>query len=147
MAKKKLKEQKEMQTKVADHQVLFSAWISNLMEKDKQILTLSGLAIGLLVTFRSDVSKIDNVVFSIFWLVAGISFVISIVLVLLIFDTNSDYIKLLIRNEDKDNEDEDEDEIKFDKYLKWATRSAVGAFLLGVGLTYALAVYIVFCAS
>ena len=153
MANDKLKEQEKMQKRVADHQELLSAWMSNRMEMNKQILTLSGLAIGLLVTFRSDVSEIDNDVFSSFWLVAGISFVVSIVVALLIFRMNSKYIGLIrdkIKNAD-DNKAVDEKKEKklerIDTCLKYATRFAVGLFLSGVVLTYGLTVYIVLFAS
>ena len=153
MANKKLKEQEKMQKRVADHQELLSAWMSNRMEMNKQILALSGLAIGLLVTFRSDVSKIDNDVFSYFWLAAGILFGFSIAVALLIFRMNSTYIELIrnkIKNAD-DNKAVDEEKEKklerIDSCLKRATPFAAGLFLSGVVLTYGLAMYIVFIAS
>lgn len=108
MAKDTLKEQEEMQKRVAYYQTLLSTWISNRMESDKQILTLSLALIGYLITFQSNIGDIYS---SILWVLAFLFFIASIGLVLSIFSQNCEYIEL-IQNEDEDKDDEK----KSDKY-------------------------------
>ena len=95
MAKNTLKNQEIMQKNVAFYQVLFTAWMSNRMEKDKQIVTLSALAVGLLMTFRSEINDIPSLFIVLF---AGGFFTSSMIVVLVIFKQNSDFIMLVIRD-------------------------------------------------
>ena len=124
-----IREQKE----IAYFQELISAWTATRMENDKQVLTLSALAIGLLVTFRSE---IDDVLAFCVWLLAGVSFLVSILLILLVFRQNSDYIAQIIR------ETHQGQEIDLDRALRRNTLWAHGLFAFGVFLTIMLAVYL-----
>lgn len=119
------------QKNVAFYQTFLSAWVSSRMEKDKQILTLSALAIGLLMTFRGELS--DVFAFTV-WLIAGFAFVASITIILLIFGQNGDYIEKIIR-------DDDGARVELEKSLHRKTFWAFGLFLVGVVLTIFLAVY------
>ena len=131
MAKDTLKEQEEMQKRVAYYQTLISTWISNRMELDKRILTLSLLTIGYLITFQSN---IDDIYSSILWFSAFGFFAFSIGLILLIFQQNCEYIETM------HNEDEDK-VISVDKSLELKTRLALYSFATGIGLTFTLAIY------
>lgn len=132
MTEEELKQQEEMHKKVVVHQELISTWTSNRMERDKQILTLSALAIGLLMTFRSEIDDIHSLVF---WLLAGIFFLVSIGLILWIFGQNSEYIMQLFKNEDE------EKVLKTDRSLEYKTHFVLWSFFVGVVLTCALAIY------
>jgi len=125
-------EQELLEKKVAFYQVFLSAWTASRMEKDKQVLTLSALAIGLLMTFRSE---LDDVLAFCVWLLAGVFFVISIVIILLIFSQNSDYIEQVIRDDGQGQE------VGVEKSLQRKTLWAFRFFVFGVILTVFLAVY------
>ena len=137
MSEEELKEQEKMLKKVAYYQELISTWSSNRMEIGKRILTLSGLAIGLLVTFGSEVSEIGDALSFIIWISASGFFIASMLIILHIFKQNSNYIMLLVQ---KDNQEKKE---KINKSLKCNMRLAVLFFFIGIGLTYFLAIYIV----
>ena len=123
----------EMLKRVARHQEYVAAWTSNRMEIGKRILTLSGLAFGFLMTFRSDID--DACSFSI-WVSAIVFFFVSMGLFLWIFWRNSDYIMLIVKKDD---------EKKKEKIRKSLTRNmffAVCLFVVGMILTFVLAMYI-----
>jgi len=125
-------QQELMHKNVAFYQTFLSAWTESRMEKDKQILTLSALATGLLMVFREELK--DVLSFCI-WLGAGTAFVAAIVVILLIFGQNSDYIEQIIRD---DNQIE---KLGIEKSLQRKTLWAFRLFVLGVVLTIMLAVY------
>lgn len=76
---------------------LYRAMLSNQLELDKQLLTLSTLAIGLLVgVFGTPQSTLEFVL----WIVASALFIFCIVLLLLIFERNSTYVQLLQEEHD-----------------------------------------------
>ena len=127
-------QQEFIQKKVAFYQSFLSAWIENRMEKDKQILILSALAIGLLMTFRDELPDVFSFCL---WLLSGFAFVIAIIIVLWIFRQNSDYIELLLINDD----DQSEEIKKLEKSLQKKTLWAFGLFILGIVLTISLAIY------
>lgn len=58
MSENELAKQELMEKHVAFYQTFLSAWTASRMEKDKQVLTLSALAIGLLTTFRSELDDV-----------------------------------------------------------------------------------------
>ena len=116
--------------RVAFYQTFLSAWTENRMEKDKQVLTLSGLAIGLLTTLRSET---DSSAFAFFvWILAGLSFISSIVLILRVFRKNTDYIETLLSDENQSRREDVEKELRCHTY--WAN----WLFVIGVVLTLIL---------
>ena len=140
MAKDTLKNQEIMQKNVSFYEVLFTAWMDNRMEKDKQILTLSALAIGLLMTFRSEIK--DFCSFFILAL-ASLSFTGSMIVVLGIFKKNSDYLMQLIRESNKrEQTDKEKKEIvDNERTLQSRTFLAFWLFIVGVGFTFILSAY------
>lgn len=78
---------------VAYYGALVEAWINTRMERDKQILTLSSLALGGLVAFQatglSDTWSLG------LWFFSSISFIIAIFLALIILSLNARYIQRL----------------------------------------------------
>ena len=145
MSKEELKKQEKMLKKVAYYQETISTWRSNRMELGKQIMTLSGLAIGLLATFRSEIN--DSCSFFV-WFFAGVLFIISMCLILWIFRQNSDYIdkmydykKKNVMKSKKSLERAKEALKRIEKSLERKERFAVWSFGGGVALTFVLAVY------
>ncbi|MBF0269952.1 MAG: hypothetical protein HQL44_15310 [Alphaproteobacteria bacterium] len=127
-----LAQQEHMEKNVAYYETFLSAWVDSRMEKDKQILTLSALAIGLLVTFKDG---LNDVVSFCVWLGASSSFVAAIVIILMIFTQNSEYIERLIR------EDLPAEKYAIERSLQRRTVWAFWLFVVGVTLTMLLAVY------
>ena len=87
------------QKQVVYYQANLSAWTATRLETDKQLLTLSALAIGLLVTLRSELD--DDVAFYV-WLLAAVSFLVSIFSILRVFHLNSDYIEQNLADDDQE---------------------------------------------
>ena len=133
-SEKDLAREETMQKKVSYYQALVSAWIAHRFEKDKQILTLSALAVGWMMTFRNEVH--DSVAF-IIWLFAIGLFVLSVFLILFGFQRNTDYIELVV----KDVDAEKERKIQIAKQVKLITRTALFSFCIGVILIACLAIY------
>ena len=129
--KQNFENQELMEKKVAYYESFLKAWIENRMETDKQILTLSSLAIGLLMILQA---KLNTVVEFVLWLSAGGIFIVAIVIVLFIFRHNSTYIGCLIREDNQSQQD------AVEKSLRSLTACAFVAFILGIILTYALAI-------
>ncbi|MBN1784088.1 MAG: hypothetical protein JW812_03910 [Alphaproteobacteria bacterium] len=100
------------------------------MEKDKQILSLSTLAIGVLILLRK---SIENEIYFGVWISAGLAFLTSIIILLQMFSQNSDYIGELIKNNDINKKKELEK--KLQQKTKWSFRF----FITGVLLTFILA--------
>lgn len=132
MTKQNNDNQELIHKNVAFYQTFLNAWVGSRMEKDKQILTLSALAIGLLMAMRGDVS---DVLAFLIWLFAGGAFVISMLIILIIFRQNSDYIEQIIRDDDT------EKKLSIEKSLNRKTVLSFWCFLAGVILTISLAVY------
>lgn len=76
---------------------LIEQYIQNANEKDKQLLGLSSLAIGLLATFINETTTCLS--FSL-WLLSGIFFIITIISTLKIFEENKKYTMSLYNNSD-----------------------------------------------
>ena len=85
------------QKDVAYYETFLSAWIENRMEKDKQILTLSALSLGLLTTLYDKISSVSQ--FWI-WIISAGLFILACTFILLIFKWNSDYISEIINDND-----------------------------------------------
>ncbi len=100
---------------------VINAWISNKMERDRSLLTLSSAAIGLLVTFLNFNDSLNNCEV-IFYAVAFLAFLICIGSVITIFSKNPDYLEKLVKEEDVEN----------DKFLGALDYAAVISFCVGV---------------
>ena len=127
--------------KIAFYQTVLGAWVQTKMETDKQLLTLSGLAIGLLMLFRDD---LDSKLQLVLWLSAGGLFVSTLIMILFIFLNNSTHIEdVIAENQEHDEEKKLEFKIKvaiMDKRLTRQTICAFFMFILAVVLTSALAI-------
>ena len=132
MAKDESKKQEKVLKDVAFYQELISAWASSRMEKDKQLLTLSALAIGLLMIFWPEINDFCSLFI---WLVVAAPFVISIIIILQIFSQNSDYIEQVIQNNDQEKKK------RLEKSLECKTWLASKLFICGVILTIGLVIY------
>jgi ABC-type Fe3+-siderophore transport system permease subunit len=119
------------QKRVAYYQTFLGAWIENRMEADKQILTLSSVAIGWLMTFYD---KLDGCLELALWLVAGTVFSVAVIIVLFIFRDNSKYIECVIREHDSALHD------RLEKKLHGMTVCAFILFFSGVALSFILSV-------
>lgn len=108
-----------------------NAFIQTRMEKNKQMITLSGLGIGLLVTLRDEVN--DHFSLSL-WSFSGLLFLISIGISLLIFSKNADYILSDVTG----NTDE---RALISKSLKRKSRALDICFLLAVLATLLFSFY------
>lgn len=86
---------KEEQKEIAYYSSLLNAWITTKMERDKLILTLSSGGIALLVTLLSAIG-IRNCLETILYILAFISFTITIIVIMVILDENSRYIEEII---------------------------------------------------
>ena len=135
-----LKDHEIMQKNVSFYEVLFAAWLDNRMEKDKQILTLSGLAIGLLMTFRSE---IDDFCSFFILVLASSSFTGSMIVVLGIFKKNSDFIMQLIQKSNKGElaDKEEKEMVNNERSLQSQTFLAFWLFIIGVVFTFILSAY------
>ena len=118
------------------------AWIQNRMELDKQLLSLSALAIGLLVGVLGNP---DNVLQFVIWFIAGFSFLFCGGLILIIFCQNTKYIETLL--DDHQTEEKAKEKVVLSEREKQKTRqlglltkSAFLLFLFGATLTLVLAI-------
>jgi len=124
------KDEEAIQKNVAYYSAFLNAWIENRMEKDKQILTLSSLGVGLLAGTLYD--KLETPLQFWMWIASGFLFIVAITIILLIFPKNADYIVGLI-HDDGDMRDE-----RLNRELDVMTIYAFRFFLAGVILTFVL---------
>lgn len=113
---------------VAFYAALVEAWINTRMERDKQVLTLSSLALSGLIAFTAGLK--DGTEFAL-WLSAATVFIVSILCALLVFAINAEFIQKLIREESAD---------ALDVVLKILDRAVMLSFFLGVCITFSLAI-------
>lgn len=95
-----------------------SAWYNSSLEHDKSLLTLSAGGIGLLISFGDDLKSQWSFIL---YILAIVSFIVSLISVLLIFQGNKNHIIKLFGGEDFDN-----------PYLAWMDKIAMWSFALGV---------------
>jgi len=124
------KNEKNDQKDILWYQTTIAAWFQTRMEVDKQVLTLSGLGTGLLMTLKDD---LPDGWFVILWCAAAFCFLTAMLLTLLIFRTNSDYIEEIIQDQEKDAATTQE------KSLAAMTVGAFWLFIAGAFLTIILA--------
>jgi uncharacterized membrane protein YgcG len=104
------------------------AWVDTRMEKDKTLLTLATGGIGVITTLATTVgpgSKAELVLYGL----AAISFVVTIIAAVLIFDANSRHLEEVLL---KQTTDDDPD-------LQWLDRVLFASFVVGVMLACAIA--------
>lgn len=118
---KKLKLDKE----VAFYGAFVGAWIENRMEIDKQLLTLSALGIGLLITFYEKLNTIEDLLL---WLGCQLVFLTVIIIILSIFKKNGPYIECLIGTQGTSGEQQATLEKSLQNFSVWAFRF----FILGI---------------
>ncbi len=129
----KLDKEEYMQKNVAFYQTFLTAWVQNRMEADKQLLVLSSLAIGLLMFFRNELKTPPELII---WLLAGGSFITTIIIILFVFLNNSDYIEYMIAEDDA----QESEKQNLEKKLQKQTACAFGLFIIGIILTLVLVV-------
>ncbi|MDR3560902.1 MAG: hypothetical protein P4N59_05615 [Negativicutes bacterium] len=124
-------EKLSMEKEVVYYETFLKAWVDNRMETDKQLLTLSSLAIGLLMIFQDKLRTVSEFVL---WLSAGGMFILTIFLILLIFRSNSSYIERLICEDNLPQQN------IVERHLRHMTVLAFITFMLGIILTLTLAI-------
>lgn len=102
------------------YSVLANANVNTRFEKDRQLLTLASLAIGVLVSF---INKITSYYLLGFWLFSGICFLITIILSLNIFQKNQYVLEDLIKGKNTD---------RLDNTLKTMDVFMYWSFILGI---------------
>ena len=140
MANENLKEKEYHDNRVAYFDSWVKAWIENRMEMDKQLLTLSALAIGLLFSVSDKLS--DTFQFSI-WITASLAFVLCAIFILIIFHKNTEYIEILLEEHQAEGDNKDslgKKEQEKTQSLNGLTKTAFFLFLIGATLTIILAV-------
>ena len=129
-----LTREEDMLKQVSYYETLVSAWVLSRLEKDKQIVTLSAVAIGWLTTFRSALTDVWSFLI---WLFANLFFIGSIIVVLIVFTRNSDHIQIIIEQDGN----YDERKSRHENGLRRLTSCAFTFFVIGVILGASLALY------
>ena len=97
MDRENLKWQEHHDNRVAYYDTFMKAWVQSRLETDKQLITLSVLAIGLLVgVFGNPDSPFEFLI----WLAACFSFLLCIITKLRVFHINPEYVLLEIQKHD-----------------------------------------------
>ncbi len=108
---------------------VINGWITNSIERDKSLITLSSGGIGLLVTLLSFKEALTTSE-TIFYALAFTAFIVNILSVIVIFSKNPDYMKRLITEEN----------VGHDSLLGWLDITALTSFFFGVGFTTCIGV-------
>ena len=87
---------------VAHYQVILSAWINSRMERDKTIITLSSVAIGLLVTVVTTIG-LNGIWQYLFATIAFAGFIIAIFSCLHIYQFNAKHLEEVLRDKEGKN--------------------------------------------
>lgn len=107
---------------------MVEAWVNTKMERDKQILAISSLGLGGLVSFSAGLNGGSEFFL---WITASLFFVISILMILIIFEMNGKLIHRLINGRTTDGAE---------AILKILDKTVIATFLLAVCLTFGLAI-------
>ena len=126
--------------KAAYYQELVSAWINTSMEQDKSILSISVAGIGVFITLLTT-SKSMNFCSIVFAFLSMVSFLITTVLILIIFSKNTDYIEKEIQRE---NTAGLEGNINAGEQRKHAMLDIFKNLLFSLGIVFAIIFVIVF---
>lgn len=115
---------------VAYYGALVTAWIETRMERDKQILTLSSLGLGGLIALEQ--TGLNDVWSFGFWIAAGLVFIVTILLALVILSLNAKHISALVR---------DTTSTDHERCLLFLDIVLMMFFFIGIVLTFTLAVH------
>lgn len=115
---------------LAFYSAMVEAWVGTRMEKDKTLLALAAGGIGLLVTLLTTVGPASV---GQLWLyaLAGVAFIATMILAILIFDGNSEYLERVVTTGERGRDP------SLDRLDAWMFRS----FILGVAVTCAVATW------
>lgn len=116
----------EEEKSVAFYQAVVQAWVATRMELDRTLVTLAAAGVGLLVTLVTNLQSISPLEF-VLYLLANLSFILVIVTGTIVFRRNSQYLEEASQNRNAS-----------DPVLKALDRVALGAFYVGVALTFAI---------
>ena len=116
---------------VAFYQEMVSGWITTQIEDDKQAMGLSGLAIGVLMTFRKDIETSGAFVL---WILAGLFFFAAILLGMRVLYLNAAYVEEVV------SEDNDLVEAQVVQQLSRMTNLIYTFFVIGAALIAVLAI-------
>ncbi len=133
LEKKKEKRKENMQKRVARYQTLFAAWTENSIEIDKQLLTLSTAALGLLVFIHEDLKGAWE---KFFLICASVFFIVTIIMILRTFYISRKYIGSVLNENDKNNAEKIDTEEKLDAKSKGLEKASLITFGLGVFFTF-----------
>lgn len=87
--------------KIAHYQESYSAWHAHRLESDKQILTISVLAIGFLI---AEFGNPSTVISFILWFIAGSAFLFTILLILSLLRESANHLSEMLQDDDTDKE-------------------------------------------
>ena len=117
------KKQREFEGKsVAYYSALVQAWIQTRMERDKTLVTLSGIAIGLMITILTTVGT-NSFIELAFYFFSFIGFIVTILVSIRIYKLNSTHIEMVIKGESESVPE-----------LRVHDRIAEAGFILGASL-------------
>ena len=127
----------EEDKKVAYYSALVNAMITTSMEKDKQLLTLSALGIGAILTFITMGCNTPSHISPTLLLIPLVFFLTTIVSCLFIFGKNSEHLTLLNTRDNKidNNQSADDENAKIyhiRKVFGWWDKIIFLSFILGV---------------
>ncbi|MGB2234337.1 MAG: hypothetical protein ACPH5J_02065 [Candidatus Puniceispirillum sp.] len=129
---KNLPVDEEALKRVSFYQVALGAWVQTRMEADKQMLALSALAVGFLISFHD---KLNHTWDFLLWVLSGLLFLATIGAMLIVFRLNAKYLSEINKDEtDKNNKN------TVNEQLKLLTKFGFWTFFLGVFLASVLAV-------
>lgn len=117
------------QKEVAFYAACMQAWINTRMEKGRHLVTLSSLAIGLLVMFHE---KLEINTDFYLWIAATVTFLLCIISNLIILSKNAPYLEAVTKEDAKHSE--------IEMQLKRVSWLVDVSFVLGIVLTFSLAV-------
>jgi hypothetical protein len=118
-------------TDAAWHSSLVQAWVNTRMERDKSVLTLSGAAVGLLVTLLVNFG-VRTQCEALMYFFALMAFIVAILCALTIFWRNAEYLIQLHNGHNG-----------CDSMLAALDRTLVSAFVVGILATVALGLIMV----
>ncbi|HRK98443.1 MAG TPA: hypothetical protein PLE43_08215 [Alphaproteobacteria bacterium] len=118
------------QKEVAFYAACMEAWINTRMEKGRHLVTLSSLAIGLLVVFHDKL--FDNIDFYL-WVISAVTFLLCIIGNLIILAKNAPYLECVTK-------EDNEKAAHYEKLLNCASRFSDVSFVLGIILTLILTI-------
>ncbi len=138
LEKKKEKREENMQKRVARYQTLFAAWTENSIEIDKQLLTLSTAALGLLVFIHEDLKGAWE---KFFLICASILFIGTIIMILRTFYISRKYIGSVLNENDKNNAEKIDTEEKLNDKSKRLDIFSLYTFGFGVLFTFLMMLF------